>query len=155
MRTHWILFPFLLIFATAGCGSAPIEVTEPAGNPTMETQNPSLPTEGVPTEMYESIPDPLTSNLQNLVDKAKEDLAGRLSISVEQVNYIGVYDVTWPDASLGCPQEGMMYAQVLTPGYLIKLGYGSIQYEYHSGKSTQVVFCENPGPALPGLPDSN
>lgn len=165
MKSRWILFLSLLIIASSGCSSTPMEVSDPAGNPTLEAQisptieppdlqNPSLPTQGVPTQMFQSIPDPLTETLQNLIDKAKEDLADRLSISIDQVNFIGVYDVTWPDSSLGCPQDGMMYAQVLTPGYLILLEYGNIQYEYHSEKSTQVVYCENPTQALPGIPDS-
>jgi hypothetical protein len=105
--------------------------------------------------MYQSIPDPLTKDLQDLIVKAKEHLAARLSVSIEQVNLVRVFDVTWPDTSLGCPQEGMMYAQVLTPGYLIQLEYGTVLYEYHSGKNMQqVVTCENPSQALPGIPDS-
>ena len=27
--------------------------------------------------------------------------------------------MTWSDASLGCPQPDMGYAQVVTPGYLV------------------------------------
>ena len=105
--------------------------------------------------MFQAIPAPLSDDMQILIDKAKEHLADRLSISIDQVSFIGVYDVTWPDSSLGCPQDGMMYAQVLTPGFLIQLEHGPIQYEYHSGKSMQqVVSCENPSKALPGIPDS-
>jgi len=99
---------------------------------------------------------PFSNDMNTLINKAKEHLAAHLSISIEQVNFVKVFDVTWPDSSLGCPQEGMMYAQVLTPGYLILLEHGSIQYEYHSGKNMQqVVTCEDPSQALPGIPDSN
>ena len=40
---------------------------------------------------------------------------------------------TWPDASLGCPEPGMMYAQVLTPGILVVLSYGGELHRYHGG----------------------
>jgi hypothetical protein len=105
--------------------------------------------------MLPPLPAPFSPELQNLVEKAKEHLAEILTIPVEQVNLIAAYAVVWPDASLGCPQEGMAYAQVLTPGYLIHLEYGNNPYEYHTGKGTQVIFCANPSQALPGLPDSN
>jgi len=165
LRTRWILFFFFLMIATASCSSSPTEAGDSSAMPTSEaetspskepadTQNPILPTQGVPTQMFQSIPAPLTSDLQNLIDKAREHLAERLTISIDQVNFIGAYDVTWPDSSLGCPQEGMNYAQVLTPGYLIQLDYEAIQYDYHSDKSTRVVYCENPIKPLPGIPDS-
>lgn len=34
------------------------------------------------------------------------------------------------DASLGCPQDGMMYAQAITPGYQILLVYQGTAYDY-------------------------
>jgi hypothetical protein len=27
----------------------------------------------------------------------------------------------WPDSSIGCPQPGMAYAQIITPGYILTL----------------------------------
>src|SRR5665648_364130 len=118
--------------------------------------NPSeIPTLGITSQPFPTMPAPLTPDLQNLIEKAKEHLADRLSISIDEVNFIGVNDVIWPDASLGCPQDGMAYAQVLTPGYLIQLEFGTIQYKYHSGKSMQqVVHCKNPTQPLPGNPDT-
>jgi hypothetical protein len=166
MRTHLILFFSLLMFASAGCSTSPNEAGDNSGMPSLDAQIspsqeptgahlPVSPTQGVPTHMSQSMPSPFTPDLQNLIEKAREHLANRLSISIDQVIFIAAYDVTWPDSSLGCPQEGMAYAQVLTPGYLIQLEHGSIQYEYHSGKSMQqVVSCENPGQPLPGNPDS-
>ncbi len=67
-----------------------------------------------------------------IVDIAKKDLAQRLNISTEQVQLIKQEKVDWPDTSLGYPQEGMMYAQVITPGFRITLKAGGKLYEYHS-----------------------
>ncbi len=49
----------------------------------------------------------------------------------------------WPDASLGCPEPGMMYAQVVTPGYKIHLSCGEELFTYHSDCGSRVVYCES------------
>ncbi len=98
------------------------------------------------------LPTPFASGLESLIEKAKEDLAQRLSSPVTQINLVEATAVVWPDASLGCPQEGMAYAQVLTPGYLILLELGNKEFEYHSSRDTYIVYCENPIPPVPGTP---
>jgi hypothetical protein len=36
----------------------------------------------------------------------------------------------------------MMYAQVITPGYLIILAAEGQQYEYHTDQAANVVLCQ-------------
>ena len=48
----------------------------------------------------------------------------------------------WPDASLGCPRQGVLYAQVLTPGFLIVVSGGGKSLEYHSDNRGRVVLCQ-------------
>ena len=71
-----------------------------------------------------------------LVALARQDLAGRLGFGPEQADHgISVIQATaqeWPDASLGCPQPGMMYAQVITPGYQIILEAAGRRYDYRA-----------------------
>jgi hypothetical protein len=77
-----------------------------------------------------------------VVQAAKKDLAGRLNVRQESIELAGsIEEVTWPDSSLGCPEPGMVYAQVLTPGYRFKLQSGGKLYEYHTGKSV-VKLCQ-------------
>jgi hypothetical protein len=97
---------------------------------------------------------PAAPNLQSLIEKAKDDLAQRLSISVDQINGIDVKSVIWSNSSLGCPQPGMAYAEVLTPGYLILLSANNQNYEYHAGKGSDIFLCENPLPPVDGMPDN-
>lgn len=76
-----------------------------------------------------------TSNISEkprVVDTAISDLALRLNVQAEQIRILNVEKVNWPDASLGYPEKGMMYAQVITPGYRIILDAGGRTYEYHS-----------------------
>jgi hypothetical protein len=79
-----------------------------------------------------------------LVQLAKEDLVDKLGLAPEAIQLVSVEAVDWPDASLGCPQEGMMYAQVITPGFLIVLEVEGQTYEYHTDSTDYVVLCENP-----------
>jgi hypothetical protein len=98
------------------------------------------------------IPSSPSNWLEELVEQATQDLAERLSISVDQIELVEAREVIWPNGSLGCPQPGMMYAEVLTPGYLILLNAGNWNYKYHAGKGTEVFLCENPTPPVPGEP---
>lgn len=157
MKTHWILIIMLLAVSLGGCSSSPTQAGDSLSVPSPTQLSPKkhpgeIQTPQVTTLMPQSIPSPLAPDLQKLIEKAKEDLANRLTISKDQISFIEIFEVTWPDSSLGCPQKGLAYAQVMTPGYLIRLASGNSQYEYHSGKGPDVIFCSNPSAQVPGIP---
>jgi hypothetical protein len=82
------------------------------------------------------------TNLDNLIQQARADLAARLQISSDVIQVLKTEAAQWPDSSLGCPQKGMMYMQVITPGYTIVLGAQGKTYEYHTSM-TRVELCDN------------
>jgi len=99
---------------------------------------------GVESLPGESVtPDPL-SPYYSLVIKAVEDLAGRLSVDVEEIGVLEVQEVVWPDSSLGCPLPGIAYKQVPEDGLLIRLEVEGQVYEYHSGGMRDPFLCEQP-----------
>jgi hypothetical protein len=51
-----------------------------------------------------------------------------------------VKEAEFPDASLGVPEPDRAYAQVITPGYVIRLMADSEVYEYH-GAGERVVLA--------------
>jgi len=67
-----------------------------------------------------------------VVDLAKNDLSQRLNIPIEDIILVKEEAVDWPDTSLGYPEKGMMYAQVITSGFRIILKAQDKLYEYHS-----------------------
>ena len=81
------------------------------------------------------------SDREEIVAAVVTDLAQRLGISPGQITVISVTAKTWSDASLGCPEPGMMYAQVLTPGYQIILEAGGTQYDYRADQSGNFKLC--------------
>jgi hypothetical protein len=73
---------------------------------------------------------------------AREDLAQKLGLAPEAIRLVSVEAVEWRDTSLGCPQPGMMYAQVITPGFQVMLEAGGKGYDYHTDTGRFVVLCE-------------
>jgi hypothetical protein len=90
--------------------------------------------------------------IEPLVRAAIEDLAQRLGTPSNQIVVTEASRVVWPNSSLGCPQPGMVYAEVITPGFLIILMVGGEDYEYHTSTVTEVLYCEYPTPPIPGTP---
>lgn len=85
---------------------------------------------------------PDTSGLESLIEMAKNDLAKRLSIPVDEIRLNEAKPVVWPDSSLGCPQPGMAYLQVPEDGALIVLQVGDTPYNYHNGGNRGLFLCE-------------
>lgn len=53
-------------------------------------------------------------------------------------------EVDWADASIGCPEDGASYAQVITPGYRMTFEFEGETYKVHtSADGTQVARCDN------------
>jgi hypothetical protein len=80
------------------------------------------------------------------------DLASREGVPAESIQVLSVQAVTWPDASLGCPQSGIVYAQVETPGLQIQLEIIESIYWYHTDLGDQLMLCRNGKPLLPPIP---
>jgi len=120
----------------------PVSVA-PTPSPVAVLGPPVQVTQEVTGVVSPTIPTPSDPTLQKLVSRAKEDLARRLSIATEQIALIEVKAVEWSDASLGCPQPGVMYAQVITPGYRVVLQAKGETYAYHTDQGRVVILCES------------
>ena len=150
MKTHLIL---IVTFLLAACTPNSIVISPPSFTP-------SLPT-ATQQEENPIITSPSDSTPQNLIDKAKADLAQHLSISTSEIELKSAIEVIWPDSSLGCPQPGIGYAQVLTEGFLIYLEADDEFYKYHTDSGEQIILCDNleipiipvtPGDIQDGIP---
>jgi len=84
----------------------------------------------------------LPPGAERVLRLAVEDLARRLDTSPEEIMVISVEAEQWSDTSLGCPQPGMMYAQVITPGFRVTLKVGGETYDYHTDRADRVVLCQ-------------
>jgi hypothetical protein len=103
-----------------------LTVSACAMGPTMGAEEDSVPPISVPGDLLEEV---------------RADAAKRSGRSVSELKVVSAEAVTWSDASLGCPQPEMLYAQVLTPGYRIVLQAGETRFDYHAGSTGKFVLC--------------
>ncbi|MGQ9466744.1 MAG: hypothetical protein ACUVSG_03735 [Anaerolineae bacterium] len=85
-------------------------------------------------------PTPPPAAYPGAVMTAIQALSERLNIPPEEVTVAAWEPVDWPDTSLGCPQPGMMYAQVIVPGYLVILEVRGETFRVHTDRAGQ-RFC--------------
>ena len=148
--------PSRIAVAVAGMLLAAACGADGAEEPTTTATSPSPPVSAAPstsTQDPATTQDPGTSapagdlepgavdpGLDPLVRQAVSDLAAHLDVDGADIEVLSGELVTWSDASLGCPKPGMVYAQVLVDGALIRLAHDGTEYRYHTGGDTFVPF---------------
>jgi hypothetical protein len=163
MNAELFKFPLIgcLVICLAGCSqatapstpesatqpsSATAEITETQTILEMPTKEDDMPTQWDDMPKDPPLTLPKSPGPQVLIERVKVDLAQRLSIPASQIKTMEAKEVSWPDASLGCPQPDITYAQIPTPGYLVVLEYAGNNYEYHASIRGAILYCENPTP---------
>lgn len=136
---RWIVLLLLLSACSGG-----VELPGPSATPGPPTADPlptETPTEGAPSSTPDAVLTPLRS-----------DLASRLGVDESEIEVAEIEKTVWPDASLGCPAPGQIYAQVTTPGYLVRLQVQDEVYEYHTAAGGPFVLCQDDQVELPKIP---
>jgi hypothetical protein len=77
------------------------------------------------------------------VQAAVADAALQTGQDASSIDVVLAEPVDWPDTSLGCPQPGIAYAQVVTPGWLIQLEADNARLTYHSEAESggRLILC--------------
>lgn len=111
----------ILLVLLAGCGD-----DTGAGGPTPDEETSMTPSDA-------------------RITAAIDDLAAREDVDPSDVRVAEWGGVTWSDSSLGCPEPGMSYMQVLTDGYLLVLEVDGKRFEYHgNARGGPLRYCANP-----------
>lgn len=146
MRNFWLVCVIVLSLLSACGGQQPTERADPLlAQPTA----PVLP--------ISPVAPPLTPELdipkeEAVVDTLQGQVAEKVGVKVAELTLVSEEAIDWPDASLGCPQPDMMYAQVVTPGWrMVFADATGRQYAVHTTANRQnFVVCEPPAEfALP------
>lgn len=78
--------------------------------------------------------------VQDALAMLNQELGTNLTLSTIEWTWS---EEAFSDASLGCPQEGMMYAQVITRGYTIIFEHEGATYDFRSTQDgSNIVMCE-------------
>lgn len=123
---------------TGSASPAEVDLSQVTSQPAAEASPQVAPQPGVP--------DPQAA----VAHEVSQDLAARLGADVGDVAVVSVEDIEWPDSSLGCPEPGIMYVSVVTPGYLVTLELSGGQHSYHTDLEGNYVLCGDDGqPIVP------
>jgi hypothetical protein len=72
----------------------------------------------------------------------KEALSAQTGVPVEEIEVVAVQEQEWPDACLGLAEEGEVCAQVITPGWKIKLRAEGETYTLHTDEEANAIRME-------------
>ncbi len=123
----------------APAGPASLPTATQAGKPTKPPPSQATP---APTAQLTVIP---ASEAPQAALNARQDLAQKLNIPVDEITIVSVEEVEWPDGCLGAHIEGIMCIQVITPGYRVILEANGELYDYHTNeKGSQVILAAVP-----------
>ena len=96
---------------------------------------------GVAEEQSTTAPDNVAAP-EEIESAARRLLAAELDVDERDLALVGSETVEWSDASLGCPQEGYAYAQVVTPGYRLVFGFAGASRAVHTNADgSHIVIC--------------
>jgi hypothetical protein len=130
---------------------ATVESTMPLEPPTFPTESTDTPGPSSPVSTgatsaagSEGEGVPIT-----LLEPVLLDAAARSGVDVGEVTVVSAELRDWPDGSLGCPVAGMLYTQVITPGYRVVIEAGGGQLDYRMNRRGAFRLCETGA----GIPD--
>jgi hypothetical protein len=86
--------------------------------------------------------------LDTAVAAAREAIRSRLGATDSRIHVVEAVATRWANASLGCPEKGMSYAQVLTEGHQVRLRVEDRTFDVRVANGRTVV-C-GLGTATPG-----
>lgn len=69
---------------------------------------------------------------QKFIMRAKAELSRQEGMNPDDIQLVNIEFTEFSDASLGVPEPGVDYAQVITPGYVIILQHRGETYEFHA-----------------------
>ena len=83
----------------------------------------------------------MTAKSDSGAELARKDLAQRLGVDAAAIRIASIEPKHWSDASLGCPEPGKVYQQMLVDGFRLILESGGQRYDYRSD-GRRVRLCE-------------
>ena len=85
---------------------------------------------------------------QAILDAILKEAAALAKVSREQLVIVRAQSVIWSDGSLGCPEPGMMYTQVLVNGYWVVIDAAGQKYDFRVDSRGNFRLCP-PGQGHP------
>jgi hypothetical protein len=88
---------------------------------------------------------------QGILDPILNEAAKLANVPREQLTIVRAEAVVWSDGSLGCPEPGMQYTQMLVNGYWVVIEAAGQTYDFRAGRDGSFRLCPA-GRGRPPLP---
>ena len=144
--------PLLLLAAfVAGCSSAAsptpsvaapsvaqsgaVSQPSPADSvtrPSFPALSPGADPTGKPVVLPKSVLDPILA-----------DAASRSGVAVDRLVVVTALSITWSDGSMGCPEPGQVYTQVILEGYRVSIRADTTTYDYRGAGMNGFKLCKS------------
>ena len=86
--------------------------------------------------------EPMNGEATDVAMLAANVLAESLNVAIDNVSVDSVRPIDWRDSSIGCPQPGEAYGQVITPGHKVALRVDGRMHVVHEANGRAFV-CRN------------
>lgn len=90
----------------------------------------------------EAHPMPVTGLSPRVLARIVAAVAEERGLAVADVTITEIVAMRWADASLGCPEPGMLYAQVITDGFQIVIDAAGHRHDYRVTRSGGFRRCD-------------
>jgi len=136
---RWMFVLALMIIVVSAC-APPTSVPPTAEAPDSPLTKPHSPISVPPT------PQLLTGVSEDAFVSFRVAVAEQVGLSSDELTLVSAKQVTWRDTSLGCPQEGMSYAQVLVEGWrIVFVDVSGQEYDVRTAQSLEdFIICQQP-----------
>ena len=138
MHKTWAPLAAGIALALAGCGGG----DEGAGSPDAVGAFDQAKTVSADGTVM-----PISRSDMSIAEKAVLALADHLDVPVTEISVDSVRAIEWRDSSIGCPQPGQAYMQVITPGNKITLRHDGKVHVVHEANGNAFV-CVRQKPAV-------
>ena len=142
----WNAFALAVVMPLAACAANPpaLPSAEPASRVGMAppTRIPAVPSASGPI----GVPVTTASMPRDVRRAVVADAAKRFKVAQNTVVLASAEQVTWSNAALGCPEPGLMYTQMLVPGYRVVAKTREGNLTYHTDNSGNVRSCLESSP---------
>lgn len=141
MKYRWIWLT-IVVLLLAACGAA---VPLTLGDGTSPLVQPTSPISPPPTPQLQR------ETVTSIVEELRLRISEQVRVNKDALTLVSEERVMWRDASLGCPQEGKAYAQVLVPGWrIVFVDAAGQEYDVHAAENPETyVICQQQADAQP------
>jgi hypothetical protein len=136
-----VAFGLGAIVALCCAEAGPAELEQTAAPFIMKSVVAAAPTIGETSPMKGEVP-------QAILESILKEAAALAKVERREIKIVRAESVVWSDGSLGCPEPGMMYTQMLVNGYWIVVEAAGKNYDFRVGSGGSFRLCP-PGQGQP------